>query len=141
TGDGRIKPDLAAYGNGTALIRSNGNVGFANGTSFSAPQVAALAAGLWQAKPEWTRAELIDNLLRSASQFEKPDNLLGYGIPNFFKAYYGEILSVEENEEAILWKVYPNPIEENELSIYFGTGNEASFELIDFSGKSVLKST
>ena len=141
TGDGRIKPDLAAYGNGTALIRSNGNVGFANGTSFSAPQVAALAAGLWQAKPEWTRAELIDNLLRSASQFEKPDNLLGYGIPNFFKAYYGEILSVEENEEAILWKVYPNPIEENELSIYFGIGNEASFELIDFSGKSVLKST
>jgi len=52
TGDGRIKPDLAAMGNGTALVRSNGTVGFSNGTSFSAPQISALAAGLWQARPD-----------------------------------------------------------------------------------------
>lgn len=137
TGDGRIKPDLAAFGNGVALLRSNGNVGFANGTSFSAPQITALAAGLWQAKPEWTRAELIENLLRSASQYENPDNLLGYGIPNFREALYGEILSIEENGEIIPWKVFPNPMEGNKLTIYFGTSLSAEFSLIDLNGKTL----
>lgn len=137
TGDGRIKPDLAAFGNGVALLRSNGNVGFANGTSFSAPQITALAAGLWQAKPEWTRAELIENLLRSASQYENPDNLLGYGIPNFREALYGEILSVEDNGEVIPWKVFPNPMEGNKLTIYFGSSLSAEFSLIDLNGKTL----
>jgi len=137
TGDGRIKPDLVAFGNGVALLRSNGNVGFANGTSFSAPQITALAAGLWQAKPEWTRTELIENLLRSASQYENPDNLLGYGIPNFREALYGEILSVEENGEIIPWKVFPNPMEGNKLTIYFGSSLSAEFSLIDLNGKTL----
>jgi subtilisin family serine protease len=137
TGDGRIKPDLAAFGNGVALLRSNGNVGFANGTSFSAPQITALAAGLWQAKPEWTLAELIENILRSASQYENPDNLLGYGIPNFREALYGEILSVEENGEIIPWKVFPNPMQGNKLTIYFGSSLSAEFSLIDLNGKTL----
>lgn len=139
TGDGRIKPDLAAFGNSPVLVLSNGAAGSSSGTSFSGPQVAALAAGLWGAKPEWTRAELVDNLLRSATQFEKPDNQLGYGIPDFYKAYYGEILSVEEDED-IEWKIFPNPIFDEELSIYFGIGQACEFRLIDSSGKAVIES-
>jgi subtilisin family serine protease len=135
TGDGRIKPDLVAFGSGAALIRSNGAVGYANGTSFSAPQITALAAGLWQARPEWTREDLILNLLRSATQYEKPDNILGFGIPNFYDAYYGEILDVEEEPELIPWKVFPNPLQEDELKIYFGTGLESFFELVDMNGR------
>ncbi len=136
TGDGRIKPDLVAYGNGVALIRSNGSLGFSNGTSFSAPQISALAAGLWEAKPEWTRAELVENLIRSATQADSKDNLLGYGIPNFYDAYYGEILSVEK-EEQTGWKVFPNPIIEDELTIYFGKDLRAEFTLLDMNGKSM----
>ncbi|WP_026951527.1 S8 family serine peptidase [Algoriphagus mannitolivorans] len=139
TADGRIKPDLAAFGNSPVLVLSNGAIGASSGTSFSGPQVAALAGGLWGAKPEWTRAELVENLLRSASQFEKPDNLLGYGIPDFFKAYYGEILSVEDVED-IEWKIFPNPISEGELSIYFGIGLACELRLFDSSGKAVLES-
>ncbi|MEB2783970.1 S8 family serine peptidase [Algoriphagus persicinus] len=135
TGDGRLKPDLAAFGEGTALIRSNGEVGYANGTSFSAPQIAALAAGLWEAKPEWTKNKLIESLLNSGSQADEPDNLLGYGVPNFFDAFYGEILAVEDNTEVFAWKVYPNPILGDELNIYFGNSLSAEFSLIDFSGR------
>ncbi|WP_296701470.1 S8 family serine peptidase [Algoriphagus sp.] len=139
TGDGRIKPDLAAFGNGVALIKSNGNLGFSNGTSFSAPQITALAAGLWEAKPEWTRAELVENLIRSGSQKDEKDNLIGYGIPNFFDAYYGEILSVSEKEE-VLWKIFPNPIWEDDLKIYFGSGLKAEFTLLDMNGKQIQSS-
>jgi subtilisin family serine protease len=141
TGDGRIKPDLAAYGNGTALIRSNDQVGFANGTSFSAPQIAALAAGLWEAKPEWTKDKLIEALLNSGTQADEPDNLLGYGIPNFIDALYGEILAVEENEDALAWKVYPNPIIGDELNIHFGNSLSAEFSLLDLNGRTIETET
>ena len=137
TADGRIKPDLVAFGSGTAIIRSNDNVGFASGTSFSAPQITALAAGLWEARPEWTRAELVENLLRSATNAEDPNSIIGYGIPNFWDAYYGEILSIEDKEENI-WKIYPNPLQGNELLIEYGSGLSYRFELLDMSGKSLL---
>ncbi|MFN3996592.1 S8 family serine peptidase [Algoriphagus sp.] len=137
TGDGRLKPELVAFGGSPVLVRSNGTVGASTGTSFSAPQITALAAGLWQAKPEWKKDELIENLLRSATQYKNPDNLLGYGIPNFFQALYGEILSVEEDVE-IEWKVYPNPLVSDEVSIHFGTGLQSTFELIDMTGKTLI---
>ncbi|MCS5489645.1 S8 family serine peptidase [Algoriphagus limi] len=133
--DGRVKPDLAAFGNGVSLIRTNGSIGPGSGTSFAAPQIAALAAGLWQARPDWTRKELIDNLLRSASNYDNPDNAIGYGIPDFYKAYYGEILSVEEKDENVSWKIYPNPVIGNDLKIHFGTNLKANFTLLDPSGK------
>lgn len=139
TGDGRLKPELVAFGASPVLIRSNGTPGASSGTSFSAPQIAALAAGLWEARPDWTKDELIENLLRSATQYNEPDNLLGYGIPNFYDALYGEILSVED-EETIEWKIYPNPLSLDELTIQFGTGLSSAFELIDMTGKSLLKS-
>ncbi len=139
TGDGRIKPELVAFGDSPVLIRSTGAVGSSNGTSFSAPQISALAAGLWEARPEWTKDQLILNLLRSATQYDKPDNQLGYGVPNFMDAYYGEVLSVE-NEEVIEWKVYPNPLATEELTIHFGSGLNSTFELIDMSGKTLIQS-
>lgn len=138
TGDGRFKPELSAFGNNPVLIRSNGAVSSSNGTSFSAPQITALAAGLWQAKPEWTKDELIENLFRSATQYENPDNLLGYGVPNFFDALYGEILSVEENEN-LEWRVYPNPLAEDELTIHFGSSLNSTFELIDMTGRTLIQ--
>jgi subtilisin family serine protease len=138
TGDGRLKPELAAFGASPVLVRSNGTVGASSGTSFSAPQIAAMAAGLWQAKPEWTKDKLIENLLRSATQFKNPDNLLGYGIPKFYEALYGEILSAEEKD--IEWKVFPNPLATDEISIYFGTGLSSTFELIDMTGKKLIQS-
>jgi subtilisin family serine protease len=141
TGDGRIKPDLAALGQGASLIRSNGNQAYSNGTSFSAPQIAALAAGLWEAKPEWTKDQLIEALLNSGTQADEPDNLLGYGIPNFYRAYYGEILGVEENEEVMVWNVFPNPVLGDQLNIYFGNSLSAEFTLIDLNGRALENET
>jgi hypothetical protein len=138
TSDGRVKPELAAFGNGPVLLRSNGSTGASNGTSFSAPQITALAAGLWEAKPEWTKRELMNNLYRSATQYENPDNLLGYGVPNFYQALYGEVLGV--GDEAVLWSLYPNPVATDELKINFGTGNSLHFELVDMTGRVLLRS-
>lgn len=138
TGDGRFKPELAAFGQAPVLVRSNGTIGAGQGTSFSAPQIAALAAGLWQARPEWTKDQLILNLLRSATQYQNPDNNLGYGIPNFTTAFLGEILSLEDPENEG-WKIYPNPLETDELTILIGGESEnANLTVLDVTGKAVL---
>ena len=80
TADGRIKPDVVALGQGTAVIRSDGQVGTASGTSLSAPLVTSLVAGLLGAYPKVTPAKLVQAIQASASQGSNPDNQLGYGI-------------------------------------------------------------
>lgn len=87
TADGRIKPDVMALGSPASVITGRGTVSKNVGTSFAAPQVAGLAACLWQALPKLTVAELISLIRSSGSQAEHPDNIMGYGIPNFWKAY------------------------------------------------------
>lgn len=139
TADGRIKPDLATLGSSVSLYRADGRLSTSQGTSFSAPQITALAAGLWQAHPEWTREELIRNLLESGSQASSPDVDLGYGIPDFEKAHLGLILALDEKEEAHVFKLYPNPLYENQLKIRFGTALQANLTLVDPSGKVVYE--
>lgn len=90
--DGRIKPDIAGPG---VRIPVSGvdafQIGSSSGTSISTPIIAGLAACLWQAFPEKTNEEIMNAIRQSASQAETPDNKLGYGIPDFRKAF--EILS------------------------------------------------
>ena len=134
TADGRIKPELVAFGQGPTLIRSNGAVGAAAGTSFSAPQLAALAAGLWEAKPSWTKEELWKSLVKSGSQYAQPDNALGYGIPIFRAAYFGELLGISATEPSS-WTIYPNPMIYEQVSILFGKELEVVVRLIDPAGR------
>lgn len=87
TADYRIKPDIVALGTGVSVINSVGQVQYSNGTSFSAPVVAGLAACLWQAFPLLKNAELIRLIKETSSQHQQPDAQLGYGIPDMFNAY------------------------------------------------------
>jgi len=97
TADGRIKPEVTTLGSSVSLWRTPTGVGTASGTSFSAPQVAALAAGLWEARPDLTRKQLLHLILTTASQASEPDNDFGYGIPNFSSAYIGIQTETEED--------------------------------------------
>jgi serine protease AprX len=140
TVDGRIKPEVSTFGEQVWLLRSSGNLGRASGTSFSSPQIAALAAGLWQARPEWTKDELIGRILESSSLSALPDNSLGYGIPNFLRALYGEILSIDQKENEEVWKIFPNPLSGTDLFVRFGNQTESEFYLIDIQGKVLQRS-
>lgn len=87
TQDGRVKPDVVAIGSATALISGRGTVVHDIGTSFSTPLVCGLVACLWQALPNKTAKEIIDIVRRSGNNVEHPDNIFGYGVPDFRKAY------------------------------------------------------
>ncbi len=87
TSDNRIKPDVMALGAETAVITTHGNVGNNNGTSFAAPILCGLATCLWQACPWLTALEVTEIIRLSGSEAEYPNNIMGYGIPDFRKAY------------------------------------------------------
>ncbi|MBX9111799.1 S8 family peptidase [Parabacteroides johnsonii] len=88
--DGRVKPDAVALGTSSCVIGPNGSVRYANGTSFATPILAGMGVCLWQSLPWLNNREMIELLHRSSSQYKHPDTELGYGIPDFYKAYKKE---------------------------------------------------
>lgn len=87
TADHRVKPDVVAVGVGSDVIRTDGNQGRANGTSFSSPIMCGMVTCLWQACPTLTAKEVIELVRRSGDRAGFPDNIYGYGVPNMWKAY------------------------------------------------------
>lgn len=87
TQDMRIKPDVMALGSPTCLISGRGGVVRDMGTSFSTPIIAGLTACLWQALPDKTALQIIELIRQNSSNYSRPDNIYGYGIPNFWRAY------------------------------------------------------
>lgn len=108
TADGRIKPDLVALGAGVKVIKSNGQISTSSGTSLAAPLVTSLAAGVWQRYPELTSKDLMALIKESASQATHPDNLLGYGIPDFRAV----VNFREQRPQTSMFEVFPNPLKD-----------------------------
>lgn len=87
TAEHRVKPDVVAVGVGSDVIRTDGNQGRANGTSFSSPIMCGMVTCLWQACPTLTAKEVIELVRRSGDRAGFPDNIYGYGVPDMWKAY------------------------------------------------------
>jgi subtilisin family serine protease len=111
---GAVKPNVAAMGSGTTLVNSNGLIANASGTSFSSPVLAGMAACLLQANP-YAGAKLAKLAIeQSANQYNKPDSLLGFGIPDFEKAdKYLKVNSTTYLNLKNSWAVSPNPFSES----------------------------
>lgn len=86
--DGRVKPEVCAVGEGTALINpANNEVTDGNGTSFACPLIAGMAACLWSAVPKASNMEIREQIIRSADRYTTPHEQYGYGVPNAWEAY------------------------------------------------------
>lgn len=75
TSDGDVKPNLAAIGWGTIIQDDDGAVKPANGTSFSSPVLAGMAACLWEANPQASNFEIKEAL--DGKRFMKRDFYTG----------------------------------------------------------------
>ena len=136
--DGRIKPDVASVGVGTAIAGPAGTGIYGNGTSYAAPNIAGLTTCLWQAFPEFTNIEIIDAIKKSSSIYNMPDNRIGYGIPNYHIAFT-ILLSQRAQRNNLVnenLRVYPSPFSNNlEIAIKPNTSGKATISLFDASGK------
>lgn len=139
TSDGRIKPTVAAQGQGTAVASTGGGATNGNGTSFSSPVISGATACLWQANQSYSNMMIIQAIIESASQFTNPDSLLGYGIPNYAAANL--ILSgipVDYENENIV-EVFPNPFNDV-IYVLFNSSDtqEVDIDLYDITGKKII---
>ena len=86
--DGRVKPDVVSVGWGTTIQATNNTVSSGNGTSFACPNMAGLAACLWQGFPEASNMRIIDVLRRASFQQHGAwYDRVGYGLPDMKKAF------------------------------------------------------
>jgi subtilisin family serine protease len=140
TVDGRIKPDVMAQGQNSAVINTSGNVDFNSGTSFSSPIMAGAVACLWQSRPEVPNGLIMQVIRESAHLYNNPTNQMGYGIPNFEDAYNAlQILGIEDEFLLSNFALYPNPVS-FQVNVSFPEGIiNAHFSLYNILGKRVLQ--
>jgi subtilisin family serine protease len=139
--DARVKPDVASIGFGTAISSTTGTTVSGNGTSFATPNLAGLVTCLWQAFPDFTNMQIIKAVQKSGSIYDHPDNRIGYGIPDFKKAYDDLTRQrILKNAPTILGnkliRVYPNPFKNNfTVLIKPEQTSTGIFKLFDAAGK------
>lgn len=139
--DGRVEPVAASVGVGTAVSSTTGPITTGDGTSFATPNLAGLVTCLWQAFPGFTNMEIINAVIKSSSIYNDPDDRIGYGIPDFEKAYDNLLQqSILQNADSILGnsniKIYPNPFKD-QFIVLIKPQNTATgtFRLYDVVGK------
>lgn len=147
TADGRIKPDVAGLGVGTVLVNTDGTLTGGNGTSYATPVLAGLVTCLWQAFPHRSNIDILRAVKASSSQYNHPDNRIGYGIPNFRQAY-DTLLKMDLQDTAYirqtldnhLVKVFPNPFNDRVNIFYKASADQmVTLELMDAAGRIVRK--
>jgi serine protease AprX len=131
TADGRVKPDVVAMGSGTTVVKPNGTVGNASGTSLAAPIITSLAIGLLQRFPSLTAAQVVDAIIDNGSLTANPNNQLGHGIPYYMRIvrsltpyYAGEPISV-----------FPNPAADGRFHVLVSeVDQDVQVEIFDLRG-------
>jgi hypothetical protein len=92
TADGRIKPDVMAQGADVYTVEVAGADIYdsVNGTSFSCPLTAGVAALILEINPTWTNFNIMDALKSTANNSSNPNNEYGWGIVDAYgAAFYG----------------------------------------------------
>ena len=134
----RIKPNVMALGARTPLLNYNGDPTTGSGTSFSGPVMAGAMACLVQAFPLKNNWELMKAVEKSASQYQNPDTLMGYGIPDFGKAYQAlnSWKKYFPNDQDFCL-VFPNPIGFNSKMVFKEAYPNVTLRLWDNRGRRV----
>ena len=134
-----VKPNIVAMGRQTVFAAVDSTIARGNGTSFSSPIIAGMAATLWQAFPTATNMDIFNAIEQSASLYANPNDSMGYGIPDFWRAFVNlsnQIYS-QPNEHSVL--VFPQPSDgqfEIRVEGNFPDTNNYHY-LYDSSGRSV----
>jgi len=153
TSDGRIKPDVVALGVGT-YNAIPGKILYANnyqGTSLATPLVAGVAVQILSAHPELTPLQVRDALRNTASNASSPNNQIGWGLINAYKAvlYHGMVMStdpditykVDSTCEIGMYVISNNVVRKDSITLFFSTNNGVTFTSVPMALSSVVDST
>jgi serine protease AprX len=144
TADGRIKPDVMAVGASVHVAVGAGtNLYSANlqGTSFSCPLTAGVAAMLLSADPQATAMQIITAMKSTANNASNPNNFYGWGVVNALAA----IRSLNPGRwptllpgEIQLQQNFPNPFNPTtHIRILLSEPSQVTLRIYDLMGKEV----
>ena len=138
TYDGRIKPDIMAMGQVTAVASGSSSFGTSSGTSFSSPVIAGMSTCLWQANPTFTNLEIKEAIKQSGDNVFAPDEYYGYGIPDYELAnsVLTNLNSKLSNGTQFL-KLSPNPFT-NAVNIKLLMDTVLQAEVFDLAGRKIV---
>lgn len=121
TYDGRIKPEVVAYGvsNYGALAGTNNGYIFSSGTSASAPVASGIAALLLSAFPHLKNDQIRNIILESSSNSENPNNTIGYGIISAKNAVEFPNLQRVDNDFTLHKMIFEENVIESSVKIIF----------------------
>jgi len=135
--DGDVKPNVCAMGYDCVIADLDSTIRLGNGTSFSSPITAGMAACLWQAFPEKKNMQIFDAIEKSAHLFSNPNDSLGYGMPDFWQAFRSLQTEIHQSGNIQL-EVWPNPFSTSfNITIQTANGCEAEIEMVDAAGRIV----
>ena len=142
TFDQQIKPDGVALGKGVSLIGGTCGVGASNGSSFASPIMCGAITCLWQAAPHLKVWELRQLLHMVSSQYNTPDNTVGYGMPDFCQAYGIATNTSDITQIEYTFACYPNPTNTGSFDVrcFNASVPSYSYAIYDIQGKLVYKS-
>ncbi|MDA3943891.1 MAG: S8 family peptidase [Bacteroidetes bacterium] len=135
TYDGRIKPEVMAMGQNTALASGSSSYTTGSGTSFSSPILAGMATCLWQANPSYTNLEIKAAIMQSGDNLIAPNEYYGYGIPDFEQA--NSVLTTLRNGQQAgprFVKVSPNPFAD-QVKVVLLMDTVLQARIFDLSGR------
>lgn len=139
TVNGRVKPDVVAMGAGNTLVdhTTRAEVTFGSGTSYAAPMIAGLVAGLIEKLPNTRYADLMQAIRISGDSSNSPNGRIGYGIPNYQRVVQ-LVASTREKLNLQTFDVYPNPAGDRiNLVVPISELGQATFKVLDQTGKEV----
>jgi hypothetical protein len=132
-----VKPNIASDGYNAWVAYYDSTFNYGSGTSFASPINAGMMACLWQAKSDLNPSQLYLAIERSASQYNHPDTLLGYGIPNYSTALELAQVGIKNKTS---FQAYPNPFKDG-FTVSFSSNMTGNIEisLISVTGDIILK--
>jgi hypothetical protein len=150
TSDGRKKPDVMAHGVGTYWATTSGYSGSSEGTSLATPLVAGVASMILSAHPELTPIQVRDALRNTASNAISPNNSIGWGIINAYKAvlYNGMVISTDpeitlmndSNYSVGMYVVSSSVVKKDSIHLFYSNNNGSTFSSIPMTLTTVVDS-
>jgi serine protease AprX len=142
--DGRVKPEICAMGANNYFENSPDSYLTGSGTSFSAPVITGLTACLLQAFPNASAQTITNMVIKSAKDYNSPNDSTGYGIPDFNVAYELIQNSIQLNISTTSnsGNAYPNPFNKHVVfDSYKNFNGFVNIECWNINGKLIFKST
>ena len=155
TSDGRMKPEVCARGYqdvvATPVTKDLSLYAYVDGTSVATPLVAGAAALILSARPELTPMQLREALRSTASNAAAPNNSIGWGIVDAYKAllYHGLLISAsldvsigaDSTRTVSVLVLSTSPLMKDSLLYHYSVNGAASFTAGRMNAASIVDSS